>query len=93
MGGHLPARVVAQSYNKTMGPINPQHQPNMYSGFTPHHQVPPHHLNRAELAEIVMARRHAAMQAQQRRSTHPVGVPETKVGGPPEVVLPQEWTY
>ncbi|KAI3705089.1 hypothetical protein L1987_75321 [Smallanthus sonchifolius] len=75
----LPA-VFAQPFNKNMGPIIPQPQ-------CPQYQVqpsPPHHFNREALAELVTARLNAVMLAKQR--------PETRMG-PPEVVLPQDWTY
>lgn len=75
----LPAGV-AQSFTKNMDPIIAQARPNIHGGFAPHY-------------EIAMARRNAAMYAQQRRSTTLLGgVPETPMRHP-EIVLPQEWTY
>ncbi|KAL7614660.1 hypothetical protein Lser_V15G08746 [Lactuca serriola] len=76
---HLPARV-AQSFTKNMDPIMAQAQPTIHGGFAPHY-------------EIAIARRNAAMLAQQRWSAALVSVvPETPMGHA-EVVLPQEWTY
>ncbi|KAI3809085.1 hypothetical protein L1987_25053 [Smallanthus sonchifolius] len=78
---HLPT-VFAHPFNKNMGPIiaQPQGPPYQVQPSPP----PPHHFNREALAELVTARRNAVMLAKQR--------PETRMG-PPEVVLPQEWTY
>ncbi|CAH1438560.1 unnamed protein product [Lactuca virosa] len=76
---HLPARV-APSFTKNMDPIKAQAQPTIHGGFAPHY-------------EIAIARRNAAMLAQQRWSATLVSVvPETPMGHS-EVVLPQEWTY
>ncbi|XP_071734490.1 uncharacterized protein [Rutidosis leptorrhynchoides] len=82
---YLPAKV-AQSYNKTMGPINPQ-LPNIHAVGPPQYK----YLKGDELAELVIARRNAVMAAQQHQQRRTI--PETPPVGPPEVVLPQEWTY
>lgn len=90
----VPARVVAQSYNKNMNIVdptiitNPQQQPNIHGLFGPHFAQ--QNID-AQRGELLMAKRNMVMlaqhqqQQQQRRSTAYV---ETN-----EVVLPQEWTY